>query len=166
MKRLHTFDLRFGGAATRNQMDVFVNGKPLRDKLGIGSERTISLLAGDHPQFPAAMLFAQLLCEESPTSQTGRVHLYATCEVCADLDCGTIGVRVERMGDAVRWSDFVRMSPCWEDDVDPETYTSAIGRNATFHFNWESYRPALGPESARRKRDAELTEDIRRLSKL
>jgi len=48
---------------------------------------------------------AQLLLKQKSELDSGRVPLFV-CECCADLGCGALTAKIERVSGTVRWSEF------------------------------------------------------------
>lgn len=99
--------LTLAGAPERGGFDWVVDGRPLDVWV---SRWTPRALHSGLPTRDSIDLHA-LLSENASRLDSGRVPLYV-CELCADVGCGVLAVRVAGSGDVVTWSDFA-----WEDGL-------------------------------------------------
>ena len=82
----------------------------------------------------------QLLLKSPSDFESGRVPLYV-CELCGDLECGALTVRVDRTESGYRWSEFG-----WEGPDSPSFSASdRFARTGPFDFESDTYESALGP---------------------
>ena len=80
----------------------------------------------------------QLLLREPSDFPSGRVPIFV-CELCGDLACGAVVVRVEAEGECFVWSEFGYESPY----SDKRSTNVIMDRIGPFRFDAEVYRAAL-----------------------
>jgi len=82
----------------------------------------------------------QLLLRQASAFSSGRVPLYV-CACCADLGCGALTVRVEKVEGGITWRDFGWE---WTDGggISQPGYLAGAG---PYVFDADAYRAALYP---------------------
>jgi hypothetical protein len=89
-------------AGARTDFDYAINGRPLSQIIQVGGlHGRLGTQGAAHDRRAAR----QLLLREPSDLPSGRVPLYV-CELCADLGCGCIAVRVTLHEDHVVWSSL------------------------------------------------------------
>jgi hypothetical protein len=82
----------------------------------------------------------QLLLRQASAFKSGRVPLYV-CACCADLGCGALTVRVEKVDGGIAWCDFG-----WEwTDGGGISQGEHMAGAGPYLFDADAYRSALYP---------------------
>ena len=122
------------GQTRRRFLDFQIDGKSLLDIPGTTLITPLGWLGSDTTQQVVAEL---LLKRPSGALQTGRVELYV-CPECADIYCGSVTVKIEKMGSYFVWRDFA-----FENDLDsgPLAYEKMANWKliGPFHFEKSQY---------------------------
>ena len=116
----------------REYFDFFVNGTSLGKFFNEGVD--IGCLGWGPPEHEK-LIIGQLLLNEIPEPESGRVPIYV-CSECGDLGCGAVTVRIEEKEGNFIWSDFAYENN-YEGTV--ELYPSV----GPFYFNKISYSAIL-----------------------
>ncbi len=82
----------------------------------------------------------QLLLKKDSDFESGRAPLYV-CNCCADLGCGALTVRVEKIEGGYRWSDF-GYEGIDSKEISQDDY---MRRTGPFEFDEIQYKSALLP---------------------
>lgn len=124
--------IRFESTVDR-PCDVLVNEDSLWNRLSTSVEDGASL-----PTLPA-MAFDEtarerLLLKAEPDCGDRYVALYV-CQVCGDFSCGVVAARIERIDEAVEWSEvgFFR----------PESGLEPFAGFEPLRFAWSEYEAAV-----------------------
>lgn len=132
-----------GGATKRAWLDFMIDGSSLHDRLEVADLDLIGGFGWGEEEGRLVYL-NRLLLREPPGLESGRVPLFV-CPECGDIGCGAITIRLEKVGQSIRWSDFG-----YENDYDPETPILERYRGVgPFVFPFEGYVTVL--EAAAKK---------------
>ncbi len=91
-----------GGQMQRDYLDFVVDGKVIYELVAPGD--CIGCLGWGLQEIEKHTI-AQLLLEESPEPESGRVPIYI-CPECGALGCGAVTVKIEKSSEWIVWSDF------------------------------------------------------------
>lgn len=97
------------GSAEPNErrfLDWTVNGDLLRGMLGWATPPSDSTAMVSGWSLDAALSWLESLRHQGGGEFPDGRAAVLVCEVCGDLECGALSVRVTRGADTVRWSDF------------------------------------------------------------
>lgn len=123
--------IRRGGAGQteRTFLDICVDGRSLVEEVRTAGHDLMTPLGCGWTELHTEAV-DRLLLRRRPDLPSDRVALFV-CPECADLDCGAIGMKIERKGESVAWRAFA--------------WVGSLGRARTlpnigpFEFDWTEY---------------------------